>query len=296
MSENHSLHQPIVYKNHLLPYSIKTYNVFNNKPDILYHWHSECEFIYIHEGSGKFHVEDVKFESQPGDIICINPNALHSIHPLKDQQHQFTSFNVHLDLIGASVDDYSGIRYLQTLQNGLTGMKPIIQKNDHNYERIRDILFAIFHYANENVPFHSFLLKSKVNELFYYLYVNAYVTRKQARVDAYRKEERIRQTIDYINSHYAENITINDLAKVCGYSVSHFTYFFKTYIGISPNDYLIQKRLKIAAELLENSTQSILEISELSGFTNLSNFNRQFKNYFNCTPKDYRLSKLPSKK
>ena len=64
--------------------------------------------------------------------------------------------------------------------------------------------------------------------------------------------------------------------------------FFKKHLGVSCMEYVIQFRLRKAAELLQHSTLPVLEIATQSGFNNLSNFNRQFKKYYQITPSQYR--------
>ena len=81
---------------------------------------------------------------------------------------------------------------------------------------------------------------------------------------------------------------IEQLADLCHFSPTHFMNFFKKHLGVSCMEYVIQFRLRKAAELLQHSTLPILEIATQSGFNNLSNFNRQFKKYYQITPSQYR--------
>ena len=64
--------------------------------------------------------------------------------------------------------------------------------------------------------------------------------------------------------------------------------FFKKHLGVSCIEYVIQFRLRKAAELLQHSTLPVLEIAAQSGFNNLTNFNRQYKKYYQLTPSQYR--------
>ena len=67
---------------------------------------------------------------------------------------------------------------------------------------------------------------------------------------------------------------------------------FKKHIGVTMSEYFITCKINYAALLLKTSDDSIAEIAELSGFTNLSHFNRCFKNQYNCTPREYRKNLL----
>ncbi|MFQ7256009.1 MAG: cupin domain-containing protein, partial [Streptococcus sp.] len=74
-----TLYRQTSFTNSDFPFSIKQISTQNGQPDILFHWHTDIEIIYVNEGTAQFHIDYEYFNSQPGDIILIRPNALHSI-------------------------------------------------------------------------------------------------------------------------------------------------------------------------------------------------------------------------
>ena len=282
------LQQNIPYKEKGTPYSLTRTIVENGQPDILFHWHTDVEIIYVHEGSAQIHIDNDYFNSQKGDIILIRPNALHSIHPIAGQGHWTDAINFHLDLTGYSTLDFASINYLQPLYNGELDFKRVVQVSDPGYAEIRETLIDAMVIGKEREEFFEFRLKAKLNELLYLFFQHGYVHQRSPGLDAYRKEDKIREIIDYISDNYDQHLTIETMADYCGYSPTHFMNFFKKHLGISCMEYLIQFRLKKASDLLLHSNYSILEISQRVGFNNLSNFNRQFKKHFQATPSHYR--------
>lgn len=282
------LHKNIPYKNQLTPYSITRTIMEQGLPDILFHWHQDMEIIYVHEGQAQFHIDYDYFNSEKGDIILIRPNALHSIHPIGDTYHFMDAINFHLDLLGYSTRDHASIEYLQPLYNGQLDFARVIKPHQAGYADIRALVIEAMEVGFHQEPFFELELKSKLLALLHLLFQHGYVAPKTQSSDGYRKEEKIRKIIDYMNDHYQEELTIEHLASICGYSPTHFMNFFKKHLGVSCMDYLIHFRLKQAAELLQHSTLSILDISAEAGFTNLSNFNRQFKKVYQMTPSQYR--------
>ena len=77
-----TLYRQTSFPNSDFPFSIRQIRTQNGQPDILFHWHTDIEIIYVNEGTAQFHIDYEYFNSQPGDIILIRPNALHSIHPI----------------------------------------------------------------------------------------------------------------------------------------------------------------------------------------------------------------------
>ncbi|WP_346238840.1 AraC family transcriptional regulator [Niabella insulamsoli] len=99
---------------------------------------------------------------------------------------------------------------------------------------------------------------------------------------------RIEKVIEYINSNFHRNITLNDAARLVNMADMSFSRFFKTRTGITFMDTLLECRIGNASRLLIDTTQSISEIAYNCGFNNISNFNRLFKKRKGCTPKKFR--------
>lgn len=282
------LHKNIPYKNDLTPYSLTRTMMEDGQPDILFHWHTDMELIYVHDGQAQFHIDYDYFNSEKGDIILIRPNALHSIHPIGKKYHFMDAINFHLDLLGYSTLDYASINYLQPLYNGQLDFDRVIKPHQTGYTAIRKLLIEAMEIGYNRENYFELELKSKLLSLLGLLFKYGYVHSKEQTHDAYRREEKIRTIIDYINAHYQEELTIDHLASICNYSPTYFMNFFKKNLGVSCMDYLISYRLRKATELLQHSSLSILEIASEVGFTNLSNFNRQFKKAYHMTPSHYR--------
>ncbi len=284
---NNTLNHHSEDKKHLLPYEYYNTVVENGRPDVLFHWHPELEVNFIYEGSARYHIDYDFFNSKVGDIILIRPNGMHSIHPLENQNHVTDTFSFHLEMIGNSIIDQVSLNYLQPLQASNYKFVTRIQPAMDGYEEIKECLFSIFELSKNEGRYFELLLKSKLNEFLYLLYFNRYVLKKNTD-DSYRKNERLRDLIDYINNNYQQNLSIDFLANFLGYSKTHFMSVFKQHTGTSCTEFVIQVRLNKGCDYLINSSSPILEIATTIGFNNLSNFNRQFKRYYQATPSQYR--------
>ncbi|MFS1664465.1 helix-turn-helix domain-containing protein [Streptococcus sp. zg-JUN1979] len=271
----------------LLPYQYYQTTVENGRPDTLFHWHPELEINFVQDGSARYHIDCDFFNSEAGDIILIRPGGMHSIHPIDKLRHVTHTFQFHLDMIGYSILDQVSLRYLQPLQASTFKLTPVIKPTDDGYADIKDCLFRIFELVQEEQLHFELLLKAYLNELTYLLYHHGYVTRKVSD-DTYRKHHQIRRVIDHINRNYAKALSIDYLADYMGYSKTHFMTVFKQQTGTSCTEFIIQVRLSKACEELLNTNRAIIDIASFVGFTNLSNFNRQFKRYYHLTPSQYR--------
>lgn len=99
---------------------------------------------------------------------------------------------------------------------------------------------------------------------------------------------RFAEVIDFINRHLVEKISVDTLARECCMSRSTFFQSFKNQFSITPLEYILRERIRLAKVLLENSQLNITEICYQSGFNNLNYFIRQFKKQEGISPSLFR--------
>ncbi len=93
----------------------------------------------------------------------------------------------------------------------------------------------------------------------------------------------------HIAEHYAEKLTIDDLAAVAAVSPSYLIRLFKRQLGTTPHDYLLRHRITRAKELLAETALTSAAIAQRTGFASESNFSYRFKQMVGQGPRAYRL-------
>ena len=102
------------------------------------------------------------------------------------------------------------------------------------------------------------------------------------------EDERIRQVKDFVAANYMKDIRLQELADIVCMSAESFSRFFHNRTGRTPNRYIIDYRLGVAARMLLNTQLSVSEIGFSCGFNTLSHFNRLFRESKGCTPSEFR--------
>jgi len=110
-------------------------------------------------------------------------------------------------------------------------------------------------------------------------------TRKTTRIEIFKRVSRVR---NFIDDNYLEDLNLEDLASLAFLSKYHFLRCFKHVYGISPYQYVIQRRLAHSQTLLDDSQKTLSEIAYQTGFIDRRAFNRAFRKAFGHLPAEYR--------
>jgi len=98
----------------------------------------------------------------------------------------------------------------------------------------------------------------------------------------------LQKTLDYIEEHIKEEITLEQLSALCFYSTHHYHRVFQSVIGIPVADYIKKRKLSVAAGEIIGTDKKIIDIALNYGFNSHETFSRAFKRIFDITPNDYR--------
>lgn len=263
------------------PYSYYECSIPDGFACVPMHWHSEFELNYIREGSAEFICGEEKFNSSKGDIVITQPNILHSIYPRENTRQVYDTLVFSSELFGGSEQDRYFAECIRPLINGSMRLPVRITSGHHYYAELSLSAENIFSCARGDSPQLDMLLRSEIMRFFWLL-------ETEAKAAAVHTDSVIRPALEYIAEHYSECITISHLAAAVHLSESYFMNRFKEYVGLSAIEYISHFRIEKACKELAGSKKSVMEIAFECGFSNLSNFNRQFRRIAGCSPTEYR--------
>lgn len=103
-----------------------------------------------------------------------------------------------------------------------------------------------------------------------------------------RNKMLIQKVKAYVEEHYAEEITLDDMADMIGYSTYYFMKLIKEYLGMSFGDFLTSVRMNNAKKLLLSTNMSISEVGYSVGYNDANYFARVFKRQEKITPSEYK--------
>lgn len=238
------------------------------------HTHHFSELFYVLSGKGSFQVNDTLLPLRQDDFIIVNPHVEHTEKSVDSSPLEYVvfgieglSFQFHEKM--SCPHDYAIYNYTAGQRDKLLYFLKILvlemEEKEKDYETIcRNITEVLLLY----------LSRSRCLNL---------VTSLDAKMS---KECGLIKR--YIDSNYAESITLDFLSALTHINKYYLVHSFTRYTGLSPINYLIQKRVQVAMDLLSSTNYSIAQISSSVGFSSQSYFSQAFKKASGLTPIQYR--------
>ncbi len=286
MSPNKETEEKRQHSTTLIPYSYYECRLPEYYANVPMHWHSEFEINFIHRGKGEFICGGRKFTAIEGDILILPPNMLHTAYPCKDNILIYGAFVFNPVLLGANSSDRSTVECIRPIINGNVQINVHIPSDSEHYIDIKTMTDRILFCIHENSPHMDLLLKGVLMQLFWFLENNGDITFWPNIGTGHN--EVIRPVLEYMAKNYQNDMTIEELAELTHLSKSYFMKCFKDTVGVSTIEHLTQLRMNAICEELSTTKDKISDIAFRCGYSNLSNFNRQFLKKVGCSPDEYR--------
>ena len=116
----------------------------------------------------------------------------------------------------------------------------------------------------------------------------AYVQQYEINIDENSGKALIQKSIEYMQEHFRESLTLTDISRTIGLSVSYFSYLFKQETGKNYIEYLNEIRLLATMKDLMNTDEKVVVVAQKNGFQNLEYFSRYFKKQTGESPARWR--------
>lgn len=232
---------------------------------------SQYEIEFFKTDTGTAFLNGVSYPHKKGGILIARPG---------DTRRTKNNFECHSVKFSIDENDFI-LPYL----NNIAGVKNIIgsSKIESVYNDIHSEFVRI-------LAGRELYLDAKVRELISLICMAESSTNNHIK---YRQHyDAVYACTEFLNKNYRQSPTLSSLAKTANMSPTFFHTVFKSIIGKTPYEYLIERRIQNASVMLENSSLSIDEIAERCGFSSRQYFDAVFKKHMGKTPAKYRKSAL----
>lgn len=237
------------------------------------HWHRSIEFSLVCKGEANLWINNEKKVIKEGEFIFVNSSQIHHL----DSDNPF---DVEVLLVIISYD------FLKHVLPQIDTLYFDIDKDCSSEKRIHEIYDFFYQYTHVSKEHDELLINAYLYELLYILMRDYQVDISQKNYFVSKKRQH--RILEYIESHYNEDLNLTILAQMCHMNEEYFSWHFKKLFGINFKTYLTDYRIYRSFYDVVNSDKSIQNISMEYGFSCIKSFINSFKKRYGLTPYQYR--------
>lgn len=261
-----------------------------------WHYHAEYELLYMLESTGTRYVADSIEPFGPGDMVMVAGNLPH--YWRNDDEYYQGNPNLKARRIVVQFPNDYMKPHLDTYPEFLT-IKNLLARSERGIRFLPPDADEIGKMLLELLDLTGFKQLARFTEILYEM--SLITNYKLLASEAYKpgnhviSDNRLDKITRYLTYNYQNEITLQEVADIAGMHPTAFCRYFKEKTGKSLSVYLNELRIGFACRLLMKGNIQVSQVCYETGFNNLSNFNRTFKEITGLTPSQYRENYLKGK-
>jgi AraC-like DNA-binding protein len=251
------------------------------------HFHNYLEIGYCYEGQGTMTIGENDFRFSGEQFAIIPQNCLHTTTSDPGTISKWEYLYIDVDAIIQELYPNGGNKKkIEQMVSRINAKAVFYEAADRPEmaEKIRRILDVM----RDKDEFYKEEAKELVSVFLISIARENPVELKETKYEEEKTVSLLTQALDYINEHYMEPIRIEQLAKICYISETHFRRIFSSCMKMGPLEYINLVRIQKACEMLRKTNRPIYDIAYKCGFPTPSTFNRNFKRITGNSPIEWR--------
>jgi AraC-type DNA-binding domain-containing proteins len=254
---------------------------------VMCHWHEDIELIYIENGEMNYEVNGKTIRLPEHCLLFVNARQLHYGFKADSGDCDFICVLFHPSLLKSSARLFRKAAEPILCNEGIDFL--LFEEDDsEDYRAIAGCVRKTAALRKRETPGYEWEVIGLLNRIWSVIFRRCEEIPAVSGNALYEDRQLQRKMVSYIFSHFAERLTLEEIAASGRVSRSKCCLIFKKYLGESPIDFVNSYRLEKSCLELRNTTQSITEIALNCGFNHSSYFTKLFCRKYGCTPSEYR--------
>ena len=264
-----------------------------NIPDIQggfvpWHWHQPFEIDYVRTGSVRVRNVDTDMVLRQGEAVFLNSNVLHSFIKNGDEAGEVDTIFFDAEFLSGGYGTVFSENYISPVTSAHAFLSYTFVPQKPEDVRMLSLFLDIVDLFEKEPPGYEWDVRTLLGKWWLLMMRATEELRGSVSRSSHVDSVRIKQMISFIEEHYPEKISLQDIAEAAGISSRECSRCFARTIGHSPVDYLNTYRLRQAAGMILETGDPIGLIAEKCGFLSDSYFGKAFREMTGCTPREYR--------
>lgn len=251
-----------------------------------FHTHHKYEIYYEIEGSRRYFIEDTAYIVNAGSVVLIGENQIHKTGSIGDGPSSRIAVIFSPNYLKELSENFLGVDFFGFLSSGGTHLLNHISVKQQNriHAMLQQMILLQGVEDRDAETANKLILGTLLLYLKHLCKVQPECSKDKARVT----NRTIDQIQSYIALHYAEKLTLTDIAAKFYISPYYLSRLFKKTINLSLVEYINGIRIKAAQSMIEKSDESIAAVAAKAGFMTMAHFRRVFKDATGLSPQQYR--------
>lgn len=269
--------------------SYERLSYFDTK-EFLWHWHPEIELTLVLEGDIAYRVNDTLYHLKAGEGLFCNTNVLHTGRRLHEEDCSYLSITFHPRFLYGYSSSIMQSKYMSHILKSPSLSSIHFAPEVKWQKKVLNRLEQIRKLDIKRGPSMELKIQVALLKIWQQIYEHT-GSGDMAGTENGRDTERIRQIMEYMQEHYAEKITLEELAEQVHLCKSECCRLFKRYMNETMFEYLLDYRIERSLELLRQSGLDVTGVAGRVGFGDPGYYARIFKRKMGCTPLEYRKNR-----
>lgn len=251
-----------------------------------WHWHPEIELTWVMSGEIEYHINDRTYILTSGQGLFGNSNTLHSGYMKGKQECTYLSITFHPRFLYGYENSALQTKYVNFITANDMWSSLLLEKDVIWHQEIISCMRKIYDMSKEppidyELQVHLFLMQ--IWQKLYHYFVS--LPKKENKSAQYL--QRLRKIVSYIQEHYDQEISLEDVAGSVNICKSECCRFFKKHMNMTIFEYILLLRIQNSLPLLRNG-ENITKVAGIVGFSSPAYYSQIFKRYMKCTPREYK--------
>lgn len=244
------------------------YDIVESGASAIANWHENIELLYFTVGLGQINCNSVVYDVKKGDLIVVNSNLLHSARTTSHLEYYCLIVDsTFLAANGISVEEIEFDTFVRS-------------------EAVSSLYKQVVEELLSESPYRVAGARARILELVVHLARNHSASTSPKAKNRTATDENIKLAIGYIKSHFAQRLTLDEIADEVNLSKYYFAREFKKTTSMTVVAYINEIRCRNARSMLLSKKYSISEVAAKCGFENNSYFSKTFKSVMGCLPSE----------
>ena len=251
-----------------------------------WHWHPEIELTWIMSGQIEYFVNDKKYLLKEGEGLFCNSNSLHSGYMKDGKDCNYLSVTFHPRFIYGYENSLLQTKYVDFITSNESWHSLMLGTETDWHQDIIGQIQDIYQMSKTPPPDYEL----KVHLILAGIWQRLYLYYVSLPVSGYRPKKhlaRLKDILSFVQEHYAQELTLDEIAEHVNICKSECCRFFKKYMKMTIFEYILFLRVQNSLPLLREG-ESVTKIASMTGFSTPAYYGQIFKRYMGCSPSKYR--------